>query len=100
MSEEIKAATELLVEKRFVLKRAGLDGMHLHMLYQQTLLGRSLSPPINQRADAYGGSFGKHIRLVTETCEAIQDACGKDFFIEARITGEEHDADGIYIPGG
>ena len=97
---EMKAATEKLVETCLKLKEIGLDGVFLHMSYQQTPLGRSLSPLINKRTDEYGGSFENRIRFAQETCQAIKDACGKDFIIEAHITGEERDANDEYIPGG
>ena len=67
----MKEATDELVNNCLILKRLGFDGIFLHMSYQQTPLGRSLSPLINQRTDKYGGSFENRIRFVTETCEAI-----------------------------
>ena len=97
---EIQKATDDMVKKCLILKRMGLDGVFLHMSYQQTLLGRSLSPLINKRTDQYGGSFENRIRLLSETCAAIKDACGKDFIIEGHITGEERDSKGELIPGG
>ena len=97
---QIRKCTEELVEKCVLLKRIGLDGVFLHMSYQQMLTGRMLSPPINKRTDEYGGSFENRLRLVTETCAAIKEACGKGFIIEAHITGEERDQNGLLIPGG
>lgn len=97
---DIRKSTEDLVEKCLILKRAGLDGIFMHMSYQQMLTRRSLSPLINKRTDRYGGSFEKRLTLVRETCDEIKKACGKDFLIEAHITGEERDAKGELIPGG
>lgn len=96
----LKAATEEVIRKATILQKIGFDGVFLHMSYQQSMLGRSISPLINKRTDNYGGTFENRLRLVTETCEGIKKACGKDFIIEAHITGEERDNKGIYIPGG
>lgn len=98
--DQIKASTEKMVETCRKLKVIGFDGISLHMSYQLSLLGRSLSPLTNLRTDQYGGSFENRIRLVAETCQAIKDACGKDFLVDAHITGEELDAQHQPIPGG
>lgn len=98
--DEIKASTEKMVKRCIALKQIGFDGISLHMSYQLSLLGRSLSPLTNLRTDLYGGSFENRIRLATECCKAIKKACGNDFLIDAHITGEERDKFGMLIPGG
>jgi 2,4-dienoyl-CoA reductase-like NADH-dependent reductase (Old Yellow Enzyme family)/NADPH-dependent 2,4-dienoyl-CoA reductase/sulfur reductase-like enzyme len=55
------------------LSRAGFDGVELHAgngyLFQQFL-----SPRVNHRDDAYGGSLENRMRLLIETVTAIRDA--------------------------
>ena len=97
---EFQASTEQLVKECMILKDAGLDGIFLHMSYQMSTLGRTLSPLVNKRDDEYGGTFEKRLKLVTDTCSAIKQACGRGFIIEAHITGEERDLSGNLIPGG
>ena len=98
---QIRQATEEMVERVHKLYTIGFDGVYLHMSYQAMLLGRSLSPLTNKRTDKYGGSFENRMRLAIETASAIKEACGKDFIIEASLTGEERDPiTNEPIPGG
>ena len=76
------------------MKQAGYDGVLLHAghgwLFHQFLSSRT-----NQRTDHYGGSIENRSRFSVEVMRAIREKCGKDFIIEARISGSEH-AEGGY----
>lgn len=91
MIEEIIAAA---VEKCLFYQSLGADMCNLHVAYNRSFLASSLSPVLNTRTDKYGGSLENRGRLVLDMAQAIKKACGKDFIIEAQISGEED------IPGG
>ena len=75
-------------------KQAGFDGIELHCAHAYMLLGSFLSPMRNKRCDAYGGSLDHRARLLFEVIDAIKEACGRDFPIVLRISGDEKDAQG------
>ena len=77
-----------------LLKDCGFDGVFVHMSYKATLLGRALSRITNKRTDKYGGSLENRCRFPFMVCDKIKELCGKDFIIEASITGYDPLPDG------
>ena len=77
-----------------VQKEAGFDGVYIHMAYRGVIPGRFLSPMTNKRTDEYGGSFENRIRFPLRLCREIKQACGRDFIIEASISGHDPDPSG------
>ena len=71
------------------LAKCGFDGVYIHMAYRMVTTGRLLSPISNLRKDEFGGSFENRIRFSLELCRRIKEKCGRDFTIEASITGHE-----------
>ncbi len=67
----------------------GFDMVYLHMAYRFTILGRFLSPLSNKRTDQYGGSLENQARFPIMVADMIKQKCGKDFIIEASISGAE-----------
>jgi 2,4-dienoyl-CoA reductase-like NADH-dependent reductase (Old Yellow Enzyme family)/thioredoxin reductase len=65
----------------------GFDGAFLHMAYRLMPLGRFLSPLTNKRTDQYGGSLENMFRYPKMVADLIKKKCGKDFLIEATISG-------------
>lgn len=61
------------------------------------LLSQFLSPRTNRRKDRYGGSLENRARLSLEVLDAIRKACGRDFPIEFRISGDEFVLDGFHL---
>ena len=53
------------------------------------LLSQFMSPAINTRTDAWGGSFEKNMRLPLLIVDAVRRAVGPGFPIELRISGAE-----------
>ena len=70
----------------------GLDGVEI--LAWGHLVDQFLSPAVNRRDDAYGGSLDNRLRFPLEVLGAVRDAVGEDFVVGLRITGDEH------VPGG
>ena len=71
------------------LKDCGFDMVFLHMAYRVTILGRFLSPLTNKRTDQFGGSLENQARFPIMVADRIKQKCGKDFLIEATISGSE-----------
>lgn len=73
-------------------KEAGLDAIELQTSTDY-LLGSFLSPVLNRRTDAYGGSFENRIRFVQQILESIRENVGEGIAVGIR-TSATHD-----IPG-
>lgn len=73
----------------------GFDGCFLHMAYRMMPLGRFLSPQSNQRTDEFGGSMENRFRYPKMVAEMIRKKCGKDFIIEASLSGRDPGDDGL-----
>jgi len=67
----------------------GYDMVNIYMCYRSHMLAHALSPALNKRTDKYGGSLENRARFPLELFQAIKKACGRDFLIEAQISGEE-----------
>jgi len=72
-----------------LMKEVGFDGVHLHMAYRMTILSRFLSKLTNHRTDKYGGSLENQARFPIMFVDKIKQRCGKDFLVEAAISGCE-----------
>jgi 2,4-dienoyl-CoA reductase-like NADH-dependent reductase (Old Yellow Enzyme family) len=68
-------------------EQAGFDGVELHGAHGY-LLCEFLSPEINRREDAYGGSLENRSRLLFEIIEGVRAACGPDFGLGVRLSPE------------
>jgi len=72
-----------------MMKKTGFDMVYVHMAYRATILGRFLSPLTNKRTDQYGGSLENRARFPLMVADRIKQKCGKDFLIEASMSGCE-----------
>jgi len=70
-------------------QQLGFDMACIYMSYRSSIFACSLSPAMNKRKDQYGGSHENRARIIIELCEAIKKACGRDFLIDAQVSGEE-----------
>ena len=75
------------------MKQAGFDGV-IPFCGHGWLLHQFLSPRMNHRTDAYGGSLENRARFPMMVLRRIREKCGYDFIIEPRVSGEES------MPGG
>jgi 2,4-dienoyl-CoA reductase-like NADH-dependent reductase (Old Yellow Enzyme family)/thioredoxin reductase len=80
---------EDFVHQAAMMKQVDFDMVYLHMAYRFTILGRFLSPLTNKRTDQYGGSLENQARFPLMVADRIKQKCGKDFLIEANISGVE-----------
>lgn len=70
-------------------KEAGFDGVLPHMGHGW-LFSQFLSPLVNKRTDSFGGSLENRSRISIMALKAMRKACGDDFLIECRISGDDH----------
>jgi 2,4-dienoyl-CoA reductase (NADPH2) len=68
---------------------AGLDGVELHGA-NGYLITQFLSSGMNDRTDEYGGSVENRARFALEIVRAIRQACGRDFHLQMKINGVDH----------
>jgi 2,4-dienoyl-CoA reductase-like NADH-dependent reductase (Old Yellow Enzyme family)/thioredoxin reductase len=75
---------------------AGFDFVEVHAAHCY-LPCEFLSPASNQRDDEYGGDLRNRARFLLEIVESIRTACGDDFPVFCRISGEEGSDGGFEI---
>ena len=76
---------ELLAQKAHAFQQMGFDMVSFYMSYGNSLLAKSLSPVHNKRTD----KFGEKTALTKAVFQRVKALCGKDFLIEAQVSGEE-----------
>ena len=91
--DEIKSIPPKFAEATERAKKAGFDGVELHIGHGY-LFTSFVSPYTNKRTDEYGGSLENRMRLVTETLTAIKPFASDDFLITVRMNGDD------YVEGG
>ena len=88
--EEVKQLREYFIAAAERAKRAGFDGVEIHGAHGY-MICQFLSPSINQRTDAYGGSLDNRARILFEIVAGIRERCGDDFQIGVRLSAEMFD---------
>ncbi|MCS6800439.1 MAG: FAD-dependent oxidoreductase [Dehalococcoidia bacterium] len=78
-------------------RTAGLDGVEVQTAADY-LLGAFLSPQLNRRADAYGGSRENRVRIVLEVLETVRAAMGRDRVVGIRTSGDHLVPGGLDLP--
>lgn len=95
--EELKVIIQQFADAALRVQKAGGDGVEVHAAHAHGLLGGFLSPLYNKRTDGYGGNIDARLKLTLEVIEAIRNACGKDFIIDVRISGDEYSDGGLNL---
>ncbi|MDR3210259.1 MAG: FAD-dependent oxidoreductase, partial [Oscillospiraceae bacterium] len=80
-------------------KRCGFNMVTIHGGHGW-LLAQFMSPFVNTRRDAWGGSFGNRMRFPLAVVQSVRAAVGRNFPIEIRISGSECDEHGYDIGEG
>jgi len=91
--EDMQRVTEGFAQAARRVKAAGFDAVEI-MAGHGYLLGQFLSPLINQRTDAYGGSPENRARFICEVIRAVKKMIGTNFPVILRISGSD------FLPGG
>lgn len=93
---EITNLTEAFSIAAHRVKKAGADGVELHMAHGY-LICSFLSPFSNQRTDPYGGSVQKRARFAVEVLKSVRNRVGASFPILCRLSGDEYVDGGLRI---
>ncbi|MEI2640469.1 MAG: NADH:flavin oxidoreductase [Microthrixaceae bacterium] len=64
--------------------QAGFDALEVHVGHNY-LLSSFLSPKLNRRSDAYGGSIENRARFTLEVMRAVRSAAGRDVAVTAKL---------------
>jgi 2,4-dienoyl-CoA reductase-like NADH-dependent reductase (Old Yellow Enzyme family) len=67
---------------------AGFDGVQIHAAHGY-FLSQSLSPALNKRNDAYGGSLENRAKLLLEVLGAVRVAVGNDFPLLVKLNSAD-----------
>ncbi len=87
-SAEIRLVVEAHGTVARHMEEAGLDGVEVAMGHGH-LLQQFLSPAVNRRTDAYGGSVENRMRMGVEALQAVRDAVGHRLALGVRISADE-----------
>jgi 2,4-dienoyl-CoA reductase-like NADH-dependent reductase (Old Yellow Enzyme family) len=75
-------------------QRCGFDGVEVHGAHGY-VLAQFLSPTVNRRTDAYGGTADNRARIVVEILDGIRARCGESFNVGLRLSPERF---GLRLP--
>ncbi|MBP2628421.1 MAG: NADH:flavin oxidoreductase [Firmicutes bacterium] len=87
-TEEILLAQISFAEGAFRAKKAGFDGVQMHVAHGY-LLSKFLTPYYNRRTDGYGGTIENRARMIIETYQAIREKVGPEYPILIKINSED-----------
>lgn len=91
--DEIERLKEAFEAAAMRAKRAGFDGVQVHVAHGY-LLAQFLSPFTNQRQDEYGGQMEQRTALPAEIAYRVKAAVGRQFPVYAKL----NTTDGITSP--
>ena len=76
------------------MAEAGADGVEI-VASHGYLPAQFMNPKVNSRQDQYGGSFENRLRFTREAIAAIRALVPQEFILGMRMSGDEHDEDGL-----
>ncbi|KAJ4418770.1 hypothetical protein N0V82_005335 [Gnomoniopsis sp. IMI 355080] len=75
-----------------VSAEAGFDGVEIHAAHGY-LLAQFLSPKVNQRTDAYGGSPAKRAKIIVDILKAMRAVTPKGFTVGIKFNSVDHQSE-------
>lgn len=95
MSEaEIREQIERFAVTAGLAVQAGFDGVQVHAAHGY-LLSQFLSPLVNRRTDAWGGSAEKRRRFLLEVVRAVRQAIGPDRLLSVKLNSADFQKGGF-----
>lgn len=91
--EEIHHVINQFIQAAIRAKKAGFDGVQIHAAHF-FFLSRFISPAVNHRTDAYGGSTKNRSRILLEILAGIREAA-PDLHISIKINSSDFIDDGL-----
>jgi len=94
---EIETVTSDFARAASLARDAGFDAVELHLGHGY-LLSQFLSPAVNRRKDAYGGSLDGRARLPLEVVRRVRGAMGEDFPVLCKLNLSDGFRGGLELP--
>jgi len=95
-TEEVERLPAMFADAAARTKRAGFDGVELHMAHAYTM--SSFLSRRNRRQDRFGGSLENRMRLPSMVIQAVRDAVGEAYPVGIRFDAEECIKNGYSLP--
>lgn len=95
--EDIARVTEDFAEATRRAVEVGFDSVEVHLGHNY-LLSSFLSPKINKREDAYGGTLERRARFAREVMQAVYAAAAGQIAVTAKVNMEDGYRGGFTIP--
>lgn len=92
--DDIHDVIRLFADAAGRVKKAGFDGVEIHAAHGY-LLSQFMSPLLNHRTDAYGGSAENRFRIVREVFQAIRKRTGKEYSVWIKMNSSDEAAGGL-----
>ncbi len=86
--EEIQLTVKDFANAAMISKQSGFDAIEVHLGHGY-LLSQFLSPAINKRDDAYGGSLQNRARFALEVVDAVRLVVGEDVPVLCKLNLED-----------
>ncbi len=93
---EIHGAIDDFIQAGRRAKRAGFDGVQLHIAHGY-LLSSFISPYTNRREDEWGGLLEKRAHIVSEIVRGIKDITGKDYPVIIKLNSSDFLPQGLRL---
>ncbi len=97
--QEIEKVKNDFIQAAVNARMTGADGIEIHAAHQY-LINTFLSPLVNRRTDAYGGTLENRGRLLREIVEGIREACPRPFIVGVRLAVQDYAPNGQTIEEG
>ncbi|MFI8132278.1 NADH:flavin oxidoreductase [Streptomyces diastaticus] len=94
--DDIRRVTEAHAEAARRAVEAGFDAVEVHLGHNY-LASSFLSPRVNRRTDAYGGSLANRARLAREVMRAVYDAVGGRIAVIAKMNMDDGVLGGFWL---
>ena len=94
--DEIARITADFARAARVAAEAGLDAVELHFGHGY-LVSEFLSPKLNRRKDAYGGSLENRARFAREVARAVREAVGRRIAVLAKLNMDDGVPGGLWL---
>lgn len=95
-AEDISRITHAHADAARMAAEAGFDAVEIHLGHNY-LASSFLSPKLNRRTDAYGGSLANRARFAREIATAVRDAVGDRVAILAKLNMDDGVDGGFWL---
>jgi 2,4-dienoyl-CoA reductase-like NADH-dependent reductase (Old Yellow Enzyme family) len=94
--DDLRRVTSQFAEGAGLLARAGFDAVEVHLGHNY-LLSAFLSPKLNTRNDAYGGSVANRSRFPRQVLQAVRQAVGTQVAVTAKLNMADGVRGGLWV---